>query len=346
VTEPVRFGVIGTGFMGRTWAGVITRHVSDEDARLIAVAGGRGADDLAHDYRVPSVAVDALLAHPEIDAVVVATPVPAHRPLVEAATHAGKHALVEKPMTNTLADARAMVAAADAAGVRLGVVSQHRFRASPRAAYALIQEGRIGRVRMIRVSGPTAGWDVPTDSWQADRAQVSPYADWGAHAIDVVRWLSGGRAVEAFARFAHYTDVPPVDQSVMAQYTFADGAMLQLWMTYEVPAPGLGSAMQLLITGSDGMIELDSYGAVRLGTPERGWETVFQQTPFDPLNADDPIRLGAYADQLRDVVGAIREGRDPLVSGREGAATTELLEAAERSAASGEVVRLPLDGSG
>jgi predicted dehydrogenase len=91
------------------------------------------------------------------------------------------------------------------------------------------------------------------------------------------------------------------------------------------------------------MIDLDSYGAVRLGTPDRGWETVFQQTPFDPLNADDPIRLGAYGDQLRDIVGAIRDGRDPLVSGREGAATTELLEAAERSAATGEVVRLPLD---
>jgi predicted dehydrogenase len=128
----------------------------------------------------------------------------------------------------------------------------------------------------------------------------------------------------------------------MAQYTFADGMLLQVWMTYELPEPGLGSAMQLLITGSDGMIELDSYGSVRLGTPEDGWQTVFQQTPFDPLNPDDPIRLGAYADQLRDVVAAIRDGRDPLVSGREGAATTELLEATERSAASGEVVRLPL----
>jgi predicted dehydrogenase len=345
VSKPIGFGVVGTGFMGRTWAGVITRHVSRDDARLVAVAGGQRATGVAADHGVSALTTDDLLARSDVDAVIVATPVPAHRPLVESAVAAGKHTLVEKPMTNTLVDARAMVAAADAAGVRLGVVSQHRFRSSPRAAKELIEDGRIGRIRMIRVTGPTAGWDVPRDAWQADRRQVSPYADWGAHAVDLVRWLSGGSAVDVYARFASYTDLPPVDQSVMAQYTLADGALVQLWMTYELPAPGLGSAMQLLITGSDGILELDSYGAVRLGTPSRGWETVFEQTPFDPLNPDDPIRLAAYADQLRDMVAAIRDRREPLVSGREGAATTELLEAAERSAASGEVVHLPLDGA-
>jgi predicted dehydrogenase len=344
VSEALRFGVIGSGFMGRTWAGVISRHVSGADARLVAVGGGGRADDLAADSGVPALSPESLLARADVDAVVVATPVPSHRPWVEAAARAGKHVIVEKPMTSTHADAEAMVAAADAAGVRLAVVSQHRFRASPRAAKRLIDEGRIGRIRMIRVTSPTAGWDVPTDSWQADRSQVSPFADWGAHAMDLVRWMTGSEGVHAFARFASYTGGPPADQSAMATYTLADGVLVQVWLTYEIPQPGLGSAMQLLITGSDGMIELDSYGAVRLGTPDGGWETVFAQPPFDPLNADDPVRLGAYADQLRDLVAAIRGGREPFVSGREGVRTTELLEAAERSAASGQAVTLPLEG--
>ena len=344
MSEPVRFGVIGTGFMGRTWAGVITRHVSDADAQLTAVAGGSRASELAADSGVPADTPEALLSRSDIDAVVVATPVPSHRPLVEAAARAGKHVIVEKPMTATRSDAEAMVAAADAGDVRLAVVSQHRFRASPRAAKQLIDEGRIGRIRMIRVTGPTAGWDVPTDSWQADRSQVSPFADWGAHAMDIVRWLTGSEGARAYATFGTYTDVPPIEQSAMATYTLVDGVMVQVWLTYEIPQPGLGSAMQLLITGSDGMIELDSYGKVRLGTPDGGWQTVFEQPPFDPLNADDPVRLGAYADQLRDLVAAIREGRDPFVSGRAGIRTTELLEAAERSAATGRAVDLPLDG--
>jgi len=341
MSEPVAFGVIGSGFMGQTWARVIAGHVPE--ARLVAVAGGRGAIDLAARHGVEALEVEALFQRGDVDAVVVATPVPSHRPLAQAAALAGKHVLVEKPMTNTRKDADAMVAAADAAGVRLAVVSQHRFRGAPMAARAVIDAGRIGEIRMIRVFGPNAGWDIPADAWNSDRAQVSPYMDWGAHACDIVRWLAGREATLAFAQFASYTDIPPIDQSSMAYYTLDGGAMVQIWLTYELPEPSLGSAMQILIAGSRGIIELDSYGTVRLGTPEAGWETVFEQPPFDPLDPDDPIRLQAYASQLRDLMRAIADGRDPAVSGRQGALTTSMLEAAERSAATGMAVRLPLE---
>lgn len=341
MSEALGFGVIGTGFMGRTWAGVIDRHV--EDARLVAVAGGSRAAQLAADHAVRAHGIAELLDRSDVQAVVVATPVPSHRPLVEAAAAAAKHIIVEKPMTGSVADAEAMVAAAVAGGVRLAIVSQHRFREAPKEAKRLIDAGRIGRIRMIRVTGPTAGWDVPRDAWQADRAQVSPYADWGAHACDLVRWLSGSEAVTVFAQFATYTDIPPVEQSAMAQYRLENGVLVQVWMTYEIPPPGLGSAMQILLTGSDGMIDLDSYGAVRLASPKAGWAVAFRQPPFDPLNPDDPVRLGAYADELRDFISAIHEGREPFVSGREGVLTTAMLEAAERSAASGQAVRLPLE---
>jgi predicted dehydrogenase len=342
VAEPVRFGVFGSGFMGETWARVIARHVPE--ATLVAISGGRRAGELAETFGVEALDQEALLARPDIDAVVVATPVPTHRPLAEAAARAGKHVLVEKPMTNTRADADAMVAAADAAGVRLAICSQHRYRGAPMAAKAAIDTGRIGTIRMIRIFGPNAGWDIPADSWNSQRAQVSPYMDWGAHACDIVRWLTGAEASLAFAQFASYTDIPPEDQSSMATYTLDNGVLVQIWLTYELPPPTLGSAMQLLIAGSDGIIELDSYGTVRLATPSGGWETIFEQPPFDPLDAEDSIRLQAYATQLRDLMAAIAEGRDPQVSGRQGANTTSWLEAAERSAASGESVRLSLTG--
>jgi UDP-N-acetyl-2-amino-2-deoxyglucuronate dehydrogenase len=340
MAEPLRFGVIGSGFMGQTWARVIARHVPE--ATLVAVAGGRGAADIAREHGAEALEVTDLIARDDIDAVVVATPVPTHRPLAEAAAQAGKHAIVEKPMTNTRADADAMVATADAHGVRLAVVSQHRFRGAPMAAKALIDSGRIGAIRMIRIFGPNAGWDIPADSWNSDRAQVSPYMDWGAHACDIIRWLTGAEATLAFAQFASYTDIPPSDQSSMATYTLDNGVLVQIWLTYELAAPPLGSAMQMLITGSDGIIELDSYGTVRLGTADGGWETSFEQPPFDPLDPEDSIRLQAYAAQLRDLITAVSEGRDPQVSGRQGAATTSWLEAAEQSAASGESVRLSL----
>ena len=102
--------------------------------------------------------------------------------------------------------------------------------------------------------------------------------------------------------------------------------------------------MQLLITGSDGIIELDSYGTVRLGDAAGGWETIFEQPPFDPLDADDPVRLQAYADQLRDLIARSPKAATRSSAAAQGALTTSLLEAAERSAASGpDRVRLPLD---
>jgi predicted dehydrogenase len=339
VAEPARFGVFGSGFMGQTWARVIARHVPE--ATLVAVSGGRGAADLAREHGVEALDQAALLARPDIDAVVVATPVPTHRPIAEAAARAGKHVLVEKPMTNTRADANAMVATADAAGVRLAIVSQHRFRAAPLAAKALIDAGRIGPIRMIRVFGPNGGWDIPPDSWNSQREQVSPYMDWGAHACDIVRWLTGAEASLVFAQFASYTDIPPADQSSMALYTLDNGVLVQVWLTYELPPSAIGSAMQLLITGPDGIIELDAYGTVRASTAA-GWETIFEQPPFDPLDAEDSVRLQAYANQLRDLIAAIAERRDPQVNGRQGANTTSWLEAAERSAATGESVRLSL----
>lgn len=340
MADPVRFGVIGSGFMGQTWARVITGHVPD--ARLVAIGGGRGAAALAAQHGVDALEPAAVFGRADVDAVVIATPVPTHRPLAEAAASAGKHVIVEKPMTNSRADADAMVAAADNAGVRLAVVSQHRFRAAPRAAKAAIDAGRIGSIRMVRVFGPNVGWDIPVDSWNSDSAQVTPYMDWGAHACDIVRWLTGREATIAFGQFGTYTDIGPTGQSSMVQYTLDGGEMVQIWLSYELTEPSLGSGMQLLITGSDGMLELDSYGTVRLGTPGTGWETIFEQTPFDPLNADDPIRLQAYALQLNDLIRAIADGTDPFVSGRQGALTTSMLEAAERSAATGESVRLPL----
>jgi predicted dehydrogenase len=283
--------------------------------------------------------VEDLLARPDIDLVVLATPPLTHVDLVAAAASASKHLLVEKPMALSVAAARAMVQACDAAGVRLAVVSQHRFRAAPQAAKALIDQGRIGAIRMIRVFGPGAGWDIPLDSWNSDERNVTPFADWGAHAGDLLRWLSGSEPAFAFAQYASYTLAGPRGQSAMAQVTFANGVLAQVWLSYELPPPGMGSAMQLLIVGSDGVLDLDSYGTVRLQAPDGRWETAFQQAPFDPLDPDAPARLEAYARQLRDLVAAIRDGRDPWVSGREGLRTTALLEAADRSAATGRSMR-------
>ena len=96
----------------------------------------------------------------------------------------------------------------------------------------------------------------------------------------------------------------------MTIYTWANGVLSDYWMTYELPEPGLGS-MNFLLTGSEAMLRLDVYGKVEVSRPDGGWELVFEQQPFDPLNAVDRKRLRAYAAQMEDLVAAIAAGRDP-----------------------------------
>ena len=338
----MRVGVVGSGFMGRTWSEVAANHASGTE--LVAVAGGRRAAVLAADYNVPlEGSPESLIARSDVDLVVLASPPAVHRDQTLVAAAAGKHLLVEKPMAQDESECAAMVDACRAAAVRLSIVSQHRFRDTPAAARRLIADGAIGEVRMIRLNGAEVGWwDLKArgDEWKLDPAQQTAWASWSAHGCDLIRWLSGSEPVHAYARITNFSGEPPaVGQSAMAQYELASGAIVQVWMTYEMPKPGFESNWEFVIVGSTGIIRLDPYGQLRLGRGN-AWEVVAEMPDFDPLDANDPIRLWAYARQLEDLVTAVRERHDPLVSGDEGRRTTAMLTAAEESARTGTAVAM------
>lgn len=334
-------GILGSGFMGRTWSEVAANHVPG--AELVAVAGGRRAPALAADYgcRLHD-SYQALLADPAVELVVLTTPPAGHEEQTVAAARAGKHVLVEKPMAQNASECASMVAACEAAGVALAVVSQHRFRAAPVAAKKLVDDGAIGRITMVRAIGPETGfWDTSKtqDEWKLDPSQQTTYASWGAHACDLVRWFVGDEPDLAFAMFEQYGEPTPPMRSAMVSYHFRGGAMAQLWMSYDIPQPGLGSGLQLELVGTTGMIQLDAYGVVRLGR-SGGWTVAFEQPPFDPLDPVSAPRLAAYALELSDVIQAAAGGHAPQVDGVQGLATTAMLEAAERSARTRQAVEL------
>ena len=147
--SPVGMAVIGTGYMGRTYAACLTRHVPD--GRLVSVWGGKRAPALAEEFGVEAdESLEALLARPDVEAVVITSPHTAHRPQAEAAAAAGKHVYIEKPMSVSVADCDAIIAACDAAGVKLTVNFVTRFRHAPKAMKRLVDEGAIGDIRIDR----------------------------------------------------------------------------------------------------------------------------------------------------------------------------------------------------
>jgi UDP-N-acetyl-2-amino-2-deoxyglucuronate dehydrogenase len=342
----VGVGILGSGYMGRKWANVAARIVAE--AELAGVTGGRRADGLATDLGCRRYGTyEEMLEDPAVDVVVLATPPAGHAAQSVAAAQAGKHLLVEKPMANTVAQCREMIEACETADVRLAVVSPHRRKAGVLIAKQLVDAGAIGEVKMVRSLGLEMGfWDTTKtqDEWKLDPDQQSLYASWGAHACDLIRWFIGSEPDLAFAVFEQYATTPPPGSSAMASYHFENGAMAQIWTSYDIPSPGFGSPLQFFLVGTKGMLDVDSYGLIRLagGEIELGgrseWTTLYETPPVDPDN-NPMYQLAA---QLRDLFDAIRDHREPEVNGTEGLQTTGMLEAAEISARTGDSVRLPL----
>ncbi len=340
----VRFGIIGSGNMATVYADALATQVSG--GRFVAVAGGTRAPAFAEQYGgVLELSVESLLDRPDVDVVVIATPHSAHVSQAVAAAEAGKHVYLEKPMALDVAECDRIIAACARAGVKLTIAKQTRHGDPEIGAKRLIDEGAIGDLRYIRPMSPTIGAGLaPGNHWSADPKEGKAFLDWGCHCCDAIRWLSGSEATRVQAEFTAFSPYPEApDPTAIVQMRLASGALVQIFMSYEVPQPGYGSRSnnQYSIIGSRGIIEFD-LDTLRLGN-ERGWTTLVElPTWINPLQPKHPRRIQRTARQVQGFIDALRDGREPEITGADGRAAVELAEAAIRSAATGQVVELPL----
>ncbi len=194
----VRVGIIGAGRIAG-FVHVPSLRLCPEACEVAAVASGREATAKAFAQRwgVPRVHPDwpALLADPELDAVVICTPSGLTAEVAGAALAAGKHVLCEKPLALRYPEARRLADAARAAGVVHMVAFTFRFVPALRYLKRLVDEGHFGEVRHWRLSYFT---DVMLDpsapvAWRNQRTHAGAgiLADMGSHGIDFARYLLG-----------------------------------------------------------------------------------------------------------------------------------------------------------
>lgn len=191
----VHIGIVGFGTAGRAFVPAIAAHPGFE---LAAIADPADAVRRAAAEELGVTAydgIDALLRHPALDAVYVASPTPLHRDHVLLACAARKHVLVEKPMAAHLADAQAMVAAADDAGIVLLVGHSHSYDLPIHAMRELIDDGELGRVRMVNTWCFTDWVYRPRRADELDSRQGGGVTlRQGSHQFDIIRLLCGGAA--------------------------------------------------------------------------------------------------------------------------------------------------------
>ena len=168
--------------------------------------------------------MDEALAAVACDAVLVVTPPETHLAVMATALRAGKHVLVEKPLTPTLAEARAAVAEADEAGRTLMVSQNYRFRPAARAIQRLVREGAIGPLVAVRIDcqRDMRGFYEPTNFRYLMR---HPYViDMSIHHFDLLRALTGQNVATIAARSWRSPDSPyRHDPSMAALITLESG---------------------------------------------------------------------------------------------------------------------------
>jgi 1,5-anhydro-D-fructose reductase (1,5-anhydro-D-mannitol-forming) len=227
----------------RATGGRIDHVVSSTPAR---------AASFAATHAIPGFGTDlaAALATPA-EAVYISSTNEKHRDQALAAIAAGRHVLCEKPLAMTLADARAMVAAAHARGVTFATNHHLRCAGSHRAIRALIAEGRIGRVLSLRIFHAVhlpphlQGWRIDNPA-----AGGGVIADITVHDADTARFLLGETPATVVAQMAVSGMGRGVEDSAMSVWTMPSGAMVMAHESFTHRFAGTG----LEVHGTEGSI--------------------------------------------------------------------------------------------
>lgn len=332
----VRLGIIGSGFASMTHAEAL-RY--DQRAELVAIAGGSRVEKLASDYGVRALAsLGEVIQHPDIDAVIIATPHDLHADASIAAARQGKHILVEKPMATSVEDCRAMIDAARAADVRLMVAHFQRYRKTNAAVKRALDEGLVGRVHLIN---EVLIENSDESAWK-NRAESKGFLlGYGVHAIDQLRWWLNSEVASVTAHCGHYLGYA-VEDGALLLLRFENGTSAVFECTNALPfrkepgSPGAAEFRAQLI-GEKAVLDVNVYGQVKLKTKEG--EAVLAELP-SWTDAKSFERIEAYAAQNREFISSILEHRPPAITGEEGLANVRVCLAAYQSAAESRTVHL------
>ncbi|MBD9732411.1 Gfo/Idh/MocA family oxidoreductase [Streptomyces sp. H28] len=375
----LRVGMVGYAFMGaahsqgwRTAGRVFDLPLHPELAVICGrdAAAVRAAAD-RHGWAATETDWRALVERDDVDLVDICTPGDSHAEIALAALAAGKHVLCEKPLANTVAEAEAMVRAADEAAARgRTAMVGFNYRRVPATALArrMVAEGRIGTLRHVRVSY-LQDWLVDPQfplTWRLRREQAGSgsLGDLGAHIVDLAQYLAGehlagvSALTETFVRHrplpagatsglaavsAAGTGEVTVDDAALFTGRFASGALASFEATRY--ATGRKNALRIELNGERGSLafdlerlnELSYHDGTEPGT-HAGFRRILVTEPDHPyLDAWWPPGHGlgyehTFVHQARDLVHAVAEGRTPDPSFADGLQVQRVLAAVEESA--------------
>lgn len=307
------------------------------EARVVALCDRDPARLEALGPRYPQARVtrelDELLADPDVEAVAVATPVVTHFAVAKACLEAGKHVLVEKPITRTAAEAFALIDVARAAGRVLMVGHVFEYNATLLALRDLIRRGHLGPVHYLFLERTNLG---PV------RVDVNALYDLASHDISIVNLLLEEPPATVSARGASFLN-PGTEDVVFATFGFPGGQVAHVHASWLNPI----KVRRITVVGAEKMAQWDD---LDLRTPIQIYDkrvemsgqksasfvpdtfiahktAVFDGGMTAPrVQANEPLK-----DECRHFLACVRGEATPISGGESGARVMCVLEAATRS---------------
>jgi UDP-N-acetyl-2-amino-2-deoxyglucuronate dehydrogenase len=344
VDRKIRFALVGCGRIAKNHMHAIREHrdrcelvgVCDINPRALdEAAGATGAR--------PYHSLDQMLGECAADAYVLATPSGLHPQQAIDIARAGFHVITEKPMATRWEDGKAMVAAADAAGVHLFVVKQNRRNATLQLLKSAVEKKRFGRIYMVNLN---VFWTRPDEYYNSAKWRGTWEFDGGAfmnqasHYVDLIDWIIGPvESLQAYtATLARDIEVEDTGVISLRWRNGALGSMNVTMLTYPRNLEG-----SITILGEHGTVRI---GGVAVNE--------VQQWDFATSDPDDErVKTASYQTTsvyghghplyYDNVIKVLRGEAEPETDGREGLKSLEVLVAAYRSARDGKRIALPLE---
>jgi len=297
----VKIGQAGLGYWGRNLA----RNFDDlADLRWLCDASPERRDEFAQRYPDARVTGDfaEVLADDEVEAVVIATPVPSHHPLAKAALEAGKHVFVEKPPAMRVAEMEELIALAEAGGLVLMPGHLLLYHPAVQKLKELVDTGELGEVLVVYGNRQNLG---------VIRKDENALWSLGVHDLSVILRLIPEEIVEASAH-GHAFLTEGVEDVVFCYLRFASGKIAHMHLSWLDPH----KMRRLTVVGRDKMavfddMELDHKVTVYDKAPEQAsdtygeWRTRTGDTFSPKLANDEPLKL-----ECQHFIRLVQEGGD------------------------------------
>jgi UDP-N-acetyl-2-amino-2-deoxyglucuronate dehydrogenase len=342
--RPIKIALVGCGRIAKNHFQAIEHHQKQLTLTAVCDIDPKVAQESGAQYGVkPYTSLDDLLQQSDADIVTLCTPSGLHPLQTVRIAQSGRHVITEKPMATRWNDGIRMVRACDEAGVRLYVVKQNRLNATLQLLKKAIDSQRFGKIYLANIN---VFWTRPQDyydqggwrgTWELDGGAFMNQA---SHYVDLVHWLLGPvESVNAMTgTLARHIEAE--DTGVM-NIRWRSGAMGSLNVTMLAYPKNFEGSITIL--GEKGTVRL---GGVAVNEVQH-WEFA------EPHPDDATIKEASYQTTsvygfghplyYDNVINSLKGLEKPLVDGRDGLSSLELLIAAYRSARDQATVHLPLE---